>query len=156
MLDRGPQGPAVHAGQAEQPGPGDLARPGPPVVGGDKRGQAIVVEASLGPDVAELEAGVVVARVLVVDQPDLIAVVDEVGRQQVVVARDRAVAVRRGQCRRGRVEAWQQVVVAGRDTEAPGPGYRQVPALDGEHVEVVAEPFTLVQSAAGLRDPGNR
>ena len=47
----------------------------------------VVVEVALGRGVAELEAGVVVAGVLVVDQPHLVAVVDEVPGQQVVVAR---------------------------------------------------------------------
>ena len=43
----------------------------------------------LAPDIAELEAGVVVARVLVVDQLELAPDVDEVLSQQVVVARNR-------------------------------------------------------------------
>ena len=47
----------------------------------------VVVEPALGPGVAELEERVVVAGVLVVDQPELLAVVDEVAGQQVVVAR---------------------------------------------------------------------
>ena len=42
---------------------------------------------ALAPDVAELEVGVVVAGVLVVDDEDGPAVVDEIGGQQVVVAR---------------------------------------------------------------------
>ncbi len=61
-------------------------RRGAAVVGGHERSERIGVQAAFPGDVAELEARVVVARVLVVDQPDPVAVVDEVGRQQVVVA----------------------------------------------------------------------
>jgi hypothetical protein len=104
------------------------------------------------PDVAELEAGVVVARVLVVDQPDPVAVVDEVGRQQVVVARNRALPAGSGQGRPRLIEVRRQAVVAGRDPEAAGLRRGQVPPLDGEHVEVVAEPAAAVQQAAGLGD----
>src|ERR1700733_12782540 len=73
VLDRAPQGPAVHADQAEEPGPGDLAAAWPLVVGGYEGGQGVAVEVGLGRDVAELEAGVVVAGQLVVDQPDPVA-----------------------------------------------------------------------------------
>src|SRR5580704_18136229 len=61
VLDRAPQGPAVHADQAEQLGPGDPAAARLAVVGRDQRGQGVVVQVRLGGDVAELEAGVVVA-----------------------------------------------------------------------------------------------
>src|ERR1019366_6492038 len=73
LLDGSPERPAVLGRQAEQPGPGDLAAQRPAVVRRDKLGQA-----ALAPDVAELETGIVVAGVLVVDQPDAIAIVDEV------------------------------------------------------------------------------
>src|SRR5579862_6901924 len=78
VLDRAPQGPPVHADQPEQPGPGDPAAPRPAVVGGDQVGQGVPREVGFGPDVAELEARVVVAGQLVVDQPDPVPVVDEV------------------------------------------------------------------------------
>src|ERR1700722_16892298 len=80
VLDRAPQGPPVHADQAaEQPGAGDLAPPGL-AVGGRRRGAGgSGREMSPGRDVAELEARVVVARPLVVDQPDPVPAVDEVG-----------------------------------------------------------------------------
>src|SRR5919204_6237329 len=62
VLDRAPQRPAVHADQAaEQPGPGDLAAPRPAVVGRDQLGQGFGGQLGLGRDVAQLEAGVVVA-----------------------------------------------------------------------------------------------
>src|SRR5579862_1369333 len=86
VLDRAPQRPAVHTDQAEQPGPGGHAAPGAAVVRGDQPGQGVGGQAGLGRDVAQLEAGVVVAGQLVVDEPDPVAVVDEVGGQQVVVA----------------------------------------------------------------------
>jgi hypothetical protein len=47
-------------------------------------------EVRLAPDVAELEAGVVVAGVLVVDQAEPVADVDEVLGQEIVVAGHRA------------------------------------------------------------------
>src|SRR6476469_5496149 len=66
VLDRAPQRPPVHADQAaEQPGPGDLAAPRPAVVGGDQVFQGLGLQVRLGRDVAELEAGVIVAGQLV-------------------------------------------------------------------------------------------
>src|SRR5689334_2652448 len=65
-LDRAPQCPAVLAGQAEQHGPSDLARLRAAVILADQVLKRLVGELALGPDVAQLEAGVVVARVLVV------------------------------------------------------------------------------------------
>src|SRR5580704_8958852 len=59
VLDRAPQGPAVHADQAEQLGPGDPAAARLAVVGRDQGGQGVVVQVRLGGDVAQLEAGVV-------------------------------------------------------------------------------------------------
>src|SRR5215813_8496729 len=78
VLNGAPQGPPVHARQAEQPGPGDPVAQRPPVVDPDQLRQRVHREVALGPDVAELEAGVVVAGVLVVDQPDPVPVIDEV------------------------------------------------------------------------------
>src|SRR5689334_20951226 len=62
VLDRPPQRPAVLAHHAEQPGPGDLVPQRGPVVSGDQFGQLVQGELALAPDVAQLEAGVVVAR----------------------------------------------------------------------------------------------
>ena len=100
-LDRRPQRPPVARHQALQLGPREPARTRTAVVGGDELVELVVVEVALAPDVAELEAGVVVAGVLVVDEPDLVAVVDEVRRQQVVVARARAAPASRGERARG-------------------------------------------------------
>src|SRR5690242_21127917 len=82
-LDGSPQRPPVLGGQAEQPGPGDLVAQRPAVVLADQIGQPVEIQAAFAPDVAELEAGVIVARVFVVDEPDAVTVVDEVPRQQV-------------------------------------------------------------------------
>src|ERR1700677_433566 len=154
MLDRAPPGPAVHAGQAEESGPGDLAGARPAVIGRDQFGKGARLQICLRPDVAELEAGVVVAGELVVDQPDPFSVVDEVGGQQVVVAGDGAVTAARGQRPAGLIEVRQQVVVARRYAETTGADRFPVSLLDGEHVEVVAEPVSVVQAAARLGDAG--
>src|SRR3984885_15068290 len=121
VLDRAPPGPSVLARQAEQPGPGRLAPPRRAVIGGHQLLQDLHRQTALAPDVAELEAGVVVARVLVVDQPDAVAVVDKVRGQQVVVTRDGAAPVRGSQGGPGRLEPRQQVVVAVRDPEPSAP-----------------------------------
>src|SRR5215469_4346378 len=59
-LDRTPERPAVLACQAEQHRPGDLVAQRNAVIVGDQRFERRVGQAALGPDVAELEAGVVV------------------------------------------------------------------------------------------------
>src|SRR5216683_8075224 len=139
-LDRPPQRPAVLPGRAEQHGPRDLRRLRAAVVRADQVLKRLVGELALGPDVAELEAGIVVARVLVVDQPDVRAVVNEVGGEQVVVARDRAVEAG-GQRLPHCVERRAQLVVAVRDPDAALRGDGPVAALDFEHVEVPVEPL---------------
>src|SRR5688572_18710910 len=87
-LDEAPQRPAVLRAQRLQVDPGAeggvLRRPAR-----DQLVGLLPAEAALGGGVAELEGRVVVAGVLVVDQPHPLAVVDEVAGQQVVVARDR-------------------------------------------------------------------
>src|SRR6516165_6450895 len=113
VLDRPPQRPAVLAHQAEDPGPGDLVPQRRPVVAGDQLGQRVQGQPALAPDVAQLETGVVVARVLVVDQPDPLPVVDEVRGEQVVVARDGGGPADRER-RAGVGDVPHQVVVAGR------------------------------------------
>ena len=108
-------------------------------------------EVALGGGVAELEAGVVVAGVLVVDQPTAaVAVVDEVGGQQVVVARHRrprrdgaAHVVRRPRRRRGRRRSRGSA-------EAALLHGREVRRLPREHVEVAGERAAR-RAAAGRR-----
>src|SRR6266702_1141321 len=133
-------------------GAGDLVPQRTAVVLRDQRLQRLVWQLALAPDVAELEAGIVIARVLVVDQPDLLAVLDEVGREQVVVAWDGAL-VPDGERAGGGVVFSRQVVVAGRDRDPALGRHGPVPALDLEHVEVTVEPLGAVQLPAGPRDP---
>src|ERR1700730_3808259 len=78
IRDRGPQGPPVLGHQSEQAGPGDLVDQPPAVVAGDELLELLAGEVAFAPDVAELEAGVVVARVLVVDQVNPLTAVDEI------------------------------------------------------------------------------
>src|SRR5215471_20699968 len=86
VLYRSPQRPAVLAHHPEQPGTCDLVPQRRPVISGDQFGQRVQGQLALTPDVAQLKTGVVVARILVVDQPDPLPVVDEVGGEQIVVA----------------------------------------------------------------------
>ena len=87
-MDAAPQCPAVLGDDALQVGPSDLVPQPAAVVRGDELVELLGGQAALAPDVAEFEARVVVAGVLVVDDPHPVAVFDEVARQQVVVARD--------------------------------------------------------------------
>ena len=141
------------------PRPATAAAPGPAgpaaasaEVRRHQRLDLVVVELALGGGVAELEAGVVVAGVLVVDQPHLVAVVDEVAGQQVVVARHR-------RPRRGRpappypVEVVVVVEVAVEEPVAVLPHRREVRRLAPEHVEVAGEARARVQPAARLGGP---
>src|SRR3712207_1226920 len=89
ILDRGPQRPAVLRHQPPEPSTSDAVPEQPAVVRPDQRLQVLERQGGLAPDVAELEVGVVVAAVLVADQPELLAVVEEGSREQVVVARNR-------------------------------------------------------------------
>src|SRR4051812_48331736 len=76
-LDESPQGPAVLRAQRLQVPPGaEAAVLSRPAV--DQLVGLLAVEVALGGGVAELEGGVVVPGVLVVDQPHPPAVVDEV------------------------------------------------------------------------------
>src|SRR4051795_3699910 len=68
-LDAAPQCPAVLGDDALQVGSGGLVPQCPAVVRGDELIQLVGGQATLAPDVAELEAGIVVAGVLVVDDP---------------------------------------------------------------------------------------
>ena len=80
VLDRCPERPAVLGHQAEQPRAGDLCPRSAAVVRAHQLVEMIEAQVRLAPDVAEFEAGVVVACVLVVDEPDPLTVVDHVGR----------------------------------------------------------------------------
>src|SRR5438445_13177526 len=64
VLDRGPQHPAVLADEAPQPRTRDLVAQPAAVVRGDELVELGEREVRLAPDVAELEAGVAVARAL--------------------------------------------------------------------------------------------
>ena len=88
VLDGRPQRPPVLGHQPQQPCSRHLVGDRPAVVVGHQGLELVERQVRLAPDVAELESGVAVARVLVVDQPQAVAAVDEVGRQQVVVAGD--------------------------------------------------------------------
>src|SRR3984885_3361675 len=78
VLDRPPQRPSVLAYQPQDLGARDLVPQRKAVVGTHQIREGVGGQAAFAPDVAELETRVVVARVLVVDQPELRAVVDEV------------------------------------------------------------------------------
>src|SRR3984957_3896153 len=154
VLDRPPQRPSVLAYQPQDLGARYLIPQKFAVVPAHEGRESVGGQAAFAPDVAELETGIVVARVLVVDEPDLRAVVDEVRGQQVVVARHGArLADREGLAGRGHL--WHQLRVPGRDGEPARGGHGQVAPLDLEHVEVAGEPRTGVQATARLRDPGD-
>ena len=108
-------------------------------------------EVRLAPDVAELEGGLVVAGVLVVDQLQLAADVDEVLGEQVVVARNR----RLGTPAHGVFEGAHlrlEVEIAVRQAETALLDDADVAPLDLEHVEVVAEPARAVEAPARVGD----
>lgn len=88
ILNRPPQGPAILADDPLESCPRDLRPAVAPVVGRHQCVELVEVKMTLPPDVAKLERGVVVARILVVDEPNLLAIVDEVLREQIVVARN--------------------------------------------------------------------
>ena len=146
VLDEAPQRPAVLRHDRLEPGAGHLLGPGAAVVRGHQLLEVLVVEPALCPGVAELEAGVVVAGVVVVDQPDLLAVVDEVLGEQVVVARDGALVVH-GQGSLDLGEGVGVVVVPVGDAEALALAALAVARLPREHVEVVDETRSLVELA---------
>src|SRR5580700_10109487 len=105
-------------------------------------------EVALAPDVAELEVGVVVPGVLVVDNEDRLAVVDEVGGQEVVVAR----AGRHGPGAHGLADAPDVpgvVEVAPREAKAAASDAPEVVGLAFEHVEAVDERLAAMEPPAG-------
>src|SRR5580692_5799999 len=79
VLDRTPQRPAITRDQPVELRTGDPAAPRSAVVGGHEGGQRVGAQPALGDHVPKLETGVVVARVLIVDEPEPLAVVDEIG-----------------------------------------------------------------------------
>ena len=111
-------------------------------------------EAALGGGVAELEAGVVVAGVLVVDQPR------RSSPSSMKLAASRSLlhgTVGRacgGERAAYRAPGVRVVVVGRRQPEAALPHGREVRRLPGEHVEVAGEPGAGVQPAAGVGRPG--
>src|SRR4051812_26621547 len=70
VLDRAPESPAVLGDQPPEPRAGDPVPVQHAVVGLDELVELVERQTGLAPDVAELEGGLVVAGVLVVDQPD--------------------------------------------------------------------------------------
>src|SRR5580704_3345936 len=125
VLDRPPQRPSVLAYQPQDLGARYLIPQKSAVVPAHQGREGVGGQAAFPPDVAELETGIVVARVLVVDEPDLLAVVDEVRGQQVVVARHRArVPDREGLA--GRRHLRHQLRVPGWDGEPVPGGHVQV------------------------------
>src|SRR4051794_4521977 len=148
-LDETPERPAVLAAQRLEPDPREQAWVVAAVVRRRPGARQLGLEPALRRGVAELEARVVVAGVVVVDQPDPLAVVDEVAGQQVVVARDGGT--------RGRREHTAYVVPGGRvvvvrrgQWEAVLAHHLSVPPLPGEHVEVVDEPRPGMEPAYGV------
>ena len=154
-LDEAPQRPAVARHRGLEPGAGDQRRVLVADVRRDELGQVIVVELALGPRVAQLEVGVVVAGVVVVDQPEPLAVVDDVAGEQVVVARDGRQRPRRESALDAEeVRAVRDVVV--RHREAAADAGAQVGRLTDEHVEVRREPRAAVQHPHHRREPRER
>ena len=87
-LDGGPERPADVGHDHLQPHPGEQRVGGPPEVGGAQLADPGVIPAQFLARVAELEGRVVVAAVLVVDDPEPLAVIEVVLGEQVVVAGD--------------------------------------------------------------------
>src|SRR4051812_12929366 len=152
-LDRAPERPAVLRHQSPQPGPGDAVPEQSSVVRLHQLVELLGAEVGLAPEVAELEAGVVVAGVLVVDQPQLVAVVDEVAGEEVVVARHGPRRVHR-QRPADVLRLVGELLVALGEPEPVLVGDGEVARLDLEHVEVVDEPRSVMELPAGGRDPG--
>ena len=110
-------------------------------------------QVALAPDVAQLEARIVVAGILVVDQPYPLTVVDEVRCQQVVVTGDRG-GVGRPQYPADVVELAGEVAVGGGQSETAFPDDAQVAGLAFEHVEPAPKRRPPVQHPAPVRHPG--
>ena len=90
-LDRRPEGLAEQRGGPEDPQLGEVAWIGRCrlAISGQQARSWSSSEAGVGRDVGQVEEGMADAGIFPVDQPEPMAVVDDVGRQQVVVAEDR-------------------------------------------------------------------
>src|SRR5215470_4912095 len=151
VLDRAPERPAVLRHQAPQPCARDLVAQRPAPVGGDELLELLEREVRLAPDVAELERRLVVAGVLVVDEPHLATDVDEVLREEIVVARHRLFrlhAHRTVELADLRLES----LVAVGEPEATLAHDGEIARLDLEHVEVVQEAPAGMEAAARARN----
>src|SRR4029079_10438275 len=129
-------------------GIGDLAE-----VRGTELADPRLLPALLLAGVTELEGGVVVAAVFVVDQPQPLAVVQVVLGQQVVMARDGGQwmdAERRLYPR----QPIEPVAIPVRDQDRALIDDAQVALGRAEHVEVVAEPRACMELAQRFSDPG--
>ncbi len=155
LLDHPPEHPAVPGHPAPQLGPRDEGVEGvvvTAVVGAAQLGERVGAEAGLGDGVAELEGGLVHPRVLVVDDPQVAAVVEDVRGEEVVVAGHERLGCH-GEGGLHGVEARLEVEVALRQPEAPLPHDLEVAAADGEHVEPPDERGSGVQPAQRGREP---
>ena len=151
VLDRAPQRPAVLRHHAEESSPGHLIGQGLAVVMGDELLELVERQVGLAPDVAQLEGGIAVARVLPVDQPQPVAGVDDVGRQEVVVAGHDGWGGR--PARPPSAGSAPELDETLGQAEAPLLDEGQVSLMDPEHVEVVGEPRAR-HGAPGRRRPG--
>src|SRR3954447_11534933 len=149
VLDRRPERPPVLGHETVQAGPRDLVYERAAVVVGDELVELREREIRLAPDVAELEHRVVVAGVLVVDEPEALARPDEVLGQQVVVAGHRAF-VADGQRALDHPHLRAELEVAVRQSQTAALHDLDVALLGAEHVEVVAEAPACVQLAHDL------
>src|SRR5690242_5308830 len=91
VLDGRPQGPPVLGHEPEEPSSRHLDAGMTPEVRRDQLFQPVWRQGRFAPEVAEFEAGVIVARVLEIDEPQPLTVVQDVGGEQIVVARHRYV-----------------------------------------------------------------
>ena len=138
VLDHPPQRPAVARHPPPQLGPGDQRVVVPPVVGVAQLGEGVLAQAGLGDRVAELERRLVHARVLVVDDPQVTAVVEHVRGEQVVVARHERLR-RQGEDLLDALGERLERDVGGRHPEAVLAHDVEVLAAQREHVEPAEE-----------------
>ena len=154
VLDHPPQGPAVAGDEPPELGPGDqrveavLRRPRGRSTRVHRSASCVGVEVRLGRRVAELEGRLVHPRVLVVDDPQVAAVVEDVRREQVVVARHEHL----GSLREDRLhplEVRLEREVGGRHPESAVAHDGEVLGAHREHVEPAEEGRPGVQPAQG-------
>ena len=150
-LDGGPERPADVRHDHLQPHPGEQGRGGLAEVGRAELDDPVVVEAQLLAGVAQLEGRIVVAAVLVVDDPQPLAVVEVVLGQQVVVAGDRG----QGMGGEGRLDARHPVhprSISSRNHDRTLVDDGQVALGEPEHVEVVPKAGSGVEPAERVGD----